>query len=500
MISNVTDWLEKAVERYPDKTVFWDENKNITYSQLHAQAKAIAGSLINRKIFKKPIAVYMDKSVDAIAAFWGIAYSGNFYSCIDIGMPIYKTNKILEVFKPEIVLTSKAKLDDISELKNVSNMLIFEDEICQQPDEEKILDTKNRVIDTDILYVIFTSGSTGVSKGVAVTHRSVINLINWYDETFLMCDTDIMGNQTPFFFALSVFDIFGTVSKGMACYIIPKELFVQPVLLLKYIKEKRINSLVWATSALTTVSRLRALEKVDLSDTLKKIAFCGEVMPNKELNIWRKYLPDVQYTEMYGSSEANICLYYIVDREFADDEALPLGRPTTNTDVMLLGEEGVVANRGVIGELCVRGTMINAGYYNDPQKTSEVFVQNPLNAALPEMIYRTGDMAKYNNNGELVYVSRKDYLIKHMGYRIELGEIETAASKISEVVSCCCLYDKKRSRIVMFLTPDLKRSYIRNQLSKMLPQYMLPNEIIILENMPITATGKIDRVKLMEML
>lgn len=500
MLSNVTYWLEEATAKYPDKTAFADEHKSITYAQLNNQAKAIAVSLIDRKLFKKPVAIYMNKSVDAIAAFFGIAYSGNFYSCIDADMPSYRTNRILEVFEPELILASKEMSDDISASPYADDVLFFEDEIHNQVDEEKVSVIRRKVINTDILYVVFTSGSTGVPKGVAVTHRTVINAVDWFDETFRISDTDIMGNQTPFNFALAVFDIYGTVSKGMTCHIIPKPLFLQPVLLLEHLKEKRINSLVWVPSALITVSRLNALEKADLNNILKRIAFCGEVMPNKELNVWRKYLPDVQYVQMYGTTETIIATYYVVEKEFADEEPIPIGMPIKNADVFVLDENDCLVDGDKAGELCIRGTLVNEGYYNAPQKTKEVFVQNPLNTAYPEVIYRTGDLVKYNNNGELVYVSRKDYQIKHMGHRIELGEIEAAASSIPEVASCCCLYDKENRKIVLFIDVNIERSYIKNRLSQMIPKYMIPSKIVILETMPTNANGKIDRVKLKEML
>lgn len=499
MISNVTYWLEEAADKYPEKTAFADAYKSITYAQLNNQAKAIASSLIDRGIFKKPVAVYMNKSVDAIAAFYGIAYSGNFYTCLDTEMPAYRIKKILEVLDPEIILTTKETADDVSAFEYSKDVLLFENEICYPVDEEKVSTAGRRIINTDLLFVVFTSGSTGVPKGVAVTHRAVINDVDWFNETFRMSDTDIMGNQTPFHYVLTLFDLYVTVSKGMTCHIIPKHLFTIPVSLLEYIKEKRINSIIWVPSALIMISHLNAFENVDLNNTLKKVFFAGEPMPSKQLNIWRRYLPDVQYVQIYGTSETTMVIYYIIEKDFADEEMIPLGIPIENADVLVLDDNDCLVDGDGAGELCIRGS-VNEGYYNEPQKTREVFVQNPLNTAFPEVIYRTGDLVKYNNNGELIYVSRKDYQIKHMGHRIELGEIEAAAASIPEVGSCCCLYDKENSKIVLFIDVNIERSYIRKQLSYMIPKYMIPGKIVILETMPTNTNGKIDRVKLKEML
>ena len=224
-------------------------------------------------------------------------------------------------------------------------------------------------------------------------------------------------------------------------------------------------------------------------------------MPNKQLNIWRKFLPDVTYSNLYGPTEiTDACTFYTVDREFSDDESLPIGKPMKNTDILVLNDKDELVKGDEIGELCVRGTSLAMGYYNNPEKTSAAFVQNPLNKAVPEIIYRTGDLVKYNEFGELLYLSRKDFQIKHLGHRIELGEIETAASSIEEITLCCCLYDDKKQKIVLFMDSDLDKEYVKEKLLLSIPEYMIPGKYIYVEDMPINANGKIDRVKLKEML
>ena len=205
---------------------------------------------------------------------------------------------------------------------------------------------------------------------------------------------------------------------------------------------------------------------------------------------------------MYGPTEiTDACTYYIVDREFRDDEDLPIGIPMKNTDILVLNEENyLITESGIIGELCVRGTGVAAGYYNNPEKTNAAFVTNPLNTAYEEKIYRTGDLVQYNERHELIYMSRKDFQIKHMGHRIELGEIETAVSSLQDVTRCCCLYDDKKSKIVLFLDIDLSKEKINGQLEKMIPEYMLPGKVVYMENLPLNANGKIDRVQLREYL
>lgn len=501
MKANVTYWLDETVKRAPDKIAFADEGKTVTFCELQRQAKALASQMVKRELFKKPVVIYMEKGVDVLISFMGTAYSGNFYSPIDVDMPASRVNKILEVLSPALVITTEALRETFAGYDYQGEYLLFDEasrgEIC----EAGIEAARRKGIDTDLLYVLFTSGSTGVPKGVTITHRSVIDYIDWVTETFAITQEDSFGNQAPFYFDNSILDIYSTIKSGATTYIIPKTLFAQPVPLLEYIKEKRINTIFWVPSALIVVAKLKAFRNVDVSDTLKRVLFCGEVMPNKQLNVWRKFLPDVVYANLYGPTEiTDACTYYIVDREFSDDEPLPIGIPMANTEILVLNEHDEPVKRDEIGELCVRGTSLSMGYYNNPEKTREAFVQNPLNPFVPETIYRTGDLVKYNDYGEIIYLSRKDFQIKHMGHRIELGEIETAVSSLEEIALCCCLYDEKRQKIVLFIEEELEKAYINERISRLVPEYMLPNKVITLEKMPMNANGKIDRVKLKELV
>ena len=232
---------------------------------------------------------------------------------------------------------------------------------------------------------------------------------------------------------------------------------------------------------------------------LNKILFAGEVMPNKQLNVWRKYMPNALFSNLYGPTEITVdCLYYIVDRKFEDDEPLPIGKPCSNSDVMILNDNNEFVKDNEIGEICVRGISLSMGYYNNPEKTREVFIQNPLNKSYPELIYRTGDLGYYNHYKEIMYVGRKDFQIKHNGYRIELGEIETAVSSIDEINNLCVLYNYSAKQIVLFYTgnKELDLKYIRTKLLSKIPKYALPTQIFYLEEMPLTANGKINRQRL----
>lgn len=503
MKNSVLPWLDETAKRLPNKLALQDISGNITYQEYRSKSLAIAYKIVelNKGEMKKPVVVYLEKGKEVLVSFMGVAYSGCFYSPIDTEMPPSRVNKILEVLKPEIVITTNKLKTNFEKFNFYGSYIIYEETICSEEDETAVKPYTEKIVDTDLLYVLFTSGSTGVPKGVSICHRSVIDYIDWVTETFNITQKDTFGNQAPFYFDNSILDIYSCMKMGATLNIIPKKLFFQPVPLLEYIKYNKINTIFWVPSALIVVSKLKVFRNVDLSDTLKRVLFCGEVMPNKQLNIWRKFLPNVTYANLYGPTEiTDACTYYIVDREFSDDEPLPIGIPMSNTDILVLNDEDKLVTDDEVGELCVRGTSLAMGYYNNPEKTRSAFVQNPLNKAVPEIIYRTGDLVRYNEYREIIYISRKDFQIKHLGHRIELGEIETAISSLEEVTLNCCLYDEKNQRIVLFVDAQVDRDYIKERIEKLVPEYMIPGKVIYLENMPINANGKIDRIKLKELM
>ena len=496
----IPDYLDHSAKLYPTKIAFADENREITFSQVKDEAERIAMGLINRGIRKKPVVIFMDKKVECINTMAGITYSGNFYTIVDVEMPIPRIEKILEILKPEVIITEGIHSENVAEFVGDAVVLLYEDLLKNDVDAIELANVKNSIIDTDVLYVLFTSGSTGTPKGVIISHKAVIAYLEWGANTFELNEDTIFGNQTPFYFVMSGFDIYQTLRNGCTMYIIPKTVFSFPLNLLKYMKEKKINTIFWVPSILCLVANYRALPEIHLDD-LKIVMFGGEVMPTKQLNMWRKEYPEVQFVNQYGPTEmTDICAYYIVDRELSDSESLPIGKPSNHMEIFLLDEQDNIVEDGEVGELCGRGPSLAYGYYNEPQKTDEVFVQNPLNNSYPEKIYRTGDLVRYNERGELIYISRKDFQIKHMGNRIELGEIETAVSSVEGIDMNCCLYDMKRSKIVLFYVGTKEEKALIKQLEELLPKYMVPNKNVKLEQMPMNLNGKIDRAKLKEML
>ena len=497
----VTDYLEATAKKYPDKPAFVDEHSVLTFCELRDSARRIATSLIKEGLFKKPIAVALGQSVQAVVAFLGAAYAGCFYTPLDTDMPESRVRKIMETLEPGAVITNAAYSEKMaSAFNDQKHIRIYDDIVQQKPDEEVVDNIQKRLIDTDVLYVLFTAGSTGTPKGVIIGHHSVIDYIDWVEETFHINSDSVLGNQAPFYFDNSVLDIYSTLKNGATTYIIPRKCFAFPIRLLEYVRDKKINTVFWVPSVLTQIANYDLLDECDI-DCLHTVLFAGEVMPTRQFNMWRKRLPNALFANLYGPTEITVdCTCYVVNRALSDAEPVPIGIPCRNSDILVLNEIDELVHSDEKGELCVRGTSLAYGYYKNPEKTAEVFVQNPLNPYYPEIIYRTGDIVHYNERGELIYDGRKDFQIKHLGHRIELGEIETAAASLLPVKMACCLFDAAKDQIILCYVGDIAAKELREKLMSLVPEYMVPKRYEQLDLMPLNLNGKMDRVKLKEML
>lgn len=498
MTKTIKDVLENTTNNYPNKIAFEETSCNITYREFYDKCLSGASFLLEKKLQKRNVLIFIDKSINCLEAMFSCICATAVYTVVDIKSPLNRIESIMTTLHPAAVITDEKSSNNAREL-GLPTYLI-EEMITYTKDENAINNANDAITDSDPLYILFTSGSTGIPKGSVISHRSVIAYAEDICDTFKITEDTIFGSQTPFYFSMSILDIFSTILSGATFNIIPKMYFSFPVKLIEYLNTYKINTIYWVPSALSIVANLKTLESI-LPEYLTKIFFAGETMPTKQLNIWRRHLPNAQYVNLFGPTEiTDTGTYYIVDRDFADTEPLPIGRPFPNCDVLILNEQNEEASKQEAGELCFKGPFLGLGYYNNPEKTKEIFVQNPLNTSYPETIYKTGDLVKYNEYGELMYLGRKDFQIKHMGYRIELGEIESNIFAIDGILSCACIYDSQNSKIVLFYQADTidEKTLATLCKEKLLP-YMVPNEIVKLDRMPMNANGKIDRVKLKEM-
>ncbi len=505
-ITNILDYLEDAAQQHPDKLALIDDNTKHTYRQYIEKAKEIGSYFSSERIKGRPIACFMEKSVETLELFMGIVYAGGFYCLIDPTFPKERIENILNVLQPEFVVTRnelykehEEKLADAA--KSASFRIIDLDDIKSDIDEETLIINREFACDIDPLYCNFTSGSTGVPKGVVVNHRSTIDFIENFAELFDFSEDDVIANQAPFDFDVSVKDIYTALKCASTLVIIPKAFFSQPNKVIDMLYDNNVTSLTWAVSALCMVVRLHAL-KYKVPPAIKKILFSGEMMPIKQLNQWRSVYPDAMFVNLYGPTEITCnCTYHVLDREYVDGEKIPAGIAFPNEKVFLLDDEDKeVTDIGESGEICVSGTAVAIGYYNNKEVTDKVFRQNPLNPYFYERIYCTGDLGYYGEDGLLYFAGRKDFQIKHMGHRIELEEVETALNAVSIVERSCCYFDEVKNKIVACYIGSDDKGAIIEEMKKKVPEFMIPNKFVNVEDFPLTKNGKIDRKLLREMV
>ena len=495
MTTNILSYLEASAGRFPDKVFLADKNHAVTFGDVLAAARRM-GTFLAKRMGKRnaPVAVYIDRSLESVLMFLGVVCSGNFYVPINASLPEERVRVMLKSIQPVAILGKQREHEGIY---HDAPFYPFDMINAEEADGEVLEAIRRESLDTDPLYAIFTSGSTGVPKAVLVAHNSMVDLAENFREVFDLDETAVFGNQAQFDFDISCKDIYCALLSGGTVEIIPKKLFSFPVDLVQYLNDRRISHAFWVVAAMSIVANRKGM-KNSKPLYLKKVMFSGEAIPVKVLSYWRENLPETVMYNLYGPTEITCnCTYFKVVREYGVDENVPIGIPFRNTGILLLRENGTVAGEGETGELCVRGTCLALGYYNNPEKTAESFIQNPLNPYYPERIYRTGDLARYDGEGQLVFCGRKDSQIKHMGYRIELGDIESAANALEQVGRVCCLYDKPRDAIVLFYEAgeDLSREFLK-MLKAKLPPYMFPSRYIRLNVMPENYHSKIDRKRL----
>ncbi|MBE5847397.1 MAG: amino acid adenylation domain-containing protein [Lachnospiraceae bacterium] len=505
MTINVLEWLDRAAERTPDKRALADKDHAVTYRELKEHVDRIGSYLIRKgegKWRNRAIVVLIDRNLMSLELFLGIVASGNYYVPVDWTLPPARIELILKTLDPAVVLQSMpyrekpyAQIDD--------REIILHDTILEETeaDPEALAAVREEMLDVDPLYAIFTSGSTGVPKGVLINHRSVIDLVSQFQETFPFPEDAVFGNQAPFDFDVSVKDIYDSLYMGATLEVVPKQLFSFPGKLVDYLNERRINTIIWAVSALHIVENFKTFDQ-STPQYIRLVMFSGEVMPVKVLKYWQEGVPEATFVNLYGPTEITCnCSYYIVDRDFALNEAIPIGKAFKNTQIYLWDPDKKEVIRrseyGRTGEICVRGTCLALGYCNNPEKTAEAFTQSPFHNMYEEKVYHTGDNGSYGEDGNLYFASRKDFQIKHMGHRIELGEIELVVNALDFIENACCLYDADADQIVLFYQAkeDCKKEILQG-IKKMLPAFMAPNRYERYDRLPMSAHGKIDRVAL----
>ena len=499
MRRNLFDQWENNIAKTTSKIAVVHNGTSVDYGNLYDSVIGISCYLVEHYNFgiNVPIAVFMPKSINSVVADLAILAAGCPFVNLDVKTPLDRLANTVNTVRPGLVICDTKSASLITDI-DVPKMVIDEIEVHTK-DVEMLSSRRARLIDTDPFCIINTSGSTGTPKGVILNHRSFFDFSDWADEVFGFNGEEIIGSLSPLVFDIYVFELCLMMLHNSTMVVLDATLAMFPAKLLQTLQDNKVSYIFWVPSIMVNIANMDLISKIPLP-TLKLVWFAGEVFPTKQFLYWYDKLPDACFVNMYGPIEITLdCTFHIIKDRPDENEPLPIGIPCENTDILILDEDGKECADGEEGELCVRGTSLAMGYYNNKEKTDAAFVQNPLNHAYPEYIYKTGDVVVRDKNGIIHFKGRRDSLIKHMGYRIELGEIEhLIIDKLRIVKYCCAVYNYQEKEIVLFYEKDTDISAVdfRKELRNVVPVYMIPSKFIRMDELPRNTNGKIDRLYL----
>lgn len=502
-MKNLVEYIEDSAKAFPEKTALRYEDEQASYRELRESARKIASGIIEKNPDEKinPVAVFLPRCTQTVVCYMGVLYSSLAYVPMNYALPDNRLKSTFATLEPLCVITDEENKDRIKELCNCDVVTV--DELVKSKINDNEINRRLRQgCDCDPAYVMFTSGSTGTPKGVTISHRGVIDYVDSMLAEFVIDEKTVIGMQSPLYFDISVFDMYVAFCTGAELVIIPDKIFMFPKMVPEYVNDKHINLIYWVPTVFDSLANDGILEETPFK-YVDTVIFAGEAMHNSTLNVLRRTHPDCSFTNLYGPTETSvISMIYKVDRQFRDDEPLPIGKACKNSRAFIVDEKGnEIKAENVRGEIVLGGIGVGLGYWNNKEVSDKAFVQSPLNGKYFERVYKTGDIGYYKD-GIMMFAGRADSQIKHRGNRIELSDIECAASSVDGIKAVCALYDNEKQEIVIFAQSD-KDWNLRKfnlELKKMLPPYMMPSKLNLLDKMPHTPNGKIDRVTLKKLL
>jgi D-alanine--poly(phosphoribitol) ligase subunit 1 len=499
-----------ANQRTRQIAIWFDRRDSATYEELNRAANQIARLLIEHGVRASDVVCLSgEKSLYAFASMIACLKLGAIYSILDAESPGERLRKILSRCRPKVLLAEQGLLKRIEKLTGDLGIATIAKDAEQlscaiEKFEEVNLPQTRSVTGANPAYIMFTSGSTGFPKGAVMTHANVLNLIDWSRETFRITHDDILTNVNPLYFDNSVFDFYSALFAGARLVPFSKAEVKDPKLLVEKIAAAGCTLWFSVPSLLIFLQTMKAADGKHLKSICRFI-FGGEGYPKAKLKeLFDAYSDSAEFFNVYGPTECTcICSSYKISaRDFDDLQGLPpLGYIADNFDFLILDEKGRAVAPGESGELCLLGSNVGKGYYNDGERTALGFVQNPGNDKFSEVMYKTGDLVRFDTaDGKLYIQGRKDNQIKHMGYRIELEEIEAALYCLDYISEAAVLHTSVNgfSRILAIVSArevfDADR--IRLDLKQFIPDYMIPAAVYHEEMLPKNANGKVDRMQL----
>lgn len=492
MKRSVLDYLENTAKRCPER-IAWDAAAPFTFGQWWDAAQRIASSLSSRCALNTPVAVLMNpRSAECVKVFFGVWAAGCFYAPLDPMLPPERLKLIMQNLQPTAIVydeESRAKAEAVC--PDGCESVLWSDAAQSPVDADKLAQIRQTVTPDHLAAILYTSGSTGIPKGVAHTQGS---LMAYTEETIVryqFTENTVFGNQSPFFYANSIIDIFPPALLGAKACMIPATALSFPKTLVNYLRQKGITELTMTPSSFVQVANSGVLTENCLPE-LEYMIMSGEVMPWAQLAVWMNAAPKGHAWNFYGSTEMFSVSVGKVEGNYEAGQLIPVGKPFPTVKIRFMTDEGAEAAPGEAGEMYVSSPMVSQAYYRDEERSRAVYVADPLGQE-PGVWFRSGDYGFLDAQGQLNVLGRKDSMVKHHGYRMELGEVEAALRSIPGCLEACCLLDKEQDVLWAFAAGNLTEKALMDALKTKLARYMLPDKIVLLPELPHTANMKIDR-------
>ena len=514
--------VSEGASRHPTRAAVSWRDLVLSYAELDEASTRLAHSLAQAGIGPGArVGLYLPKSHKAVISMIAALKAGAAYVPIDPHAPASRAAYILRDCAVRVLVTTPelaAQLEpEIPALDALQTIYLTEcSQTLSSPDSVSVRQwselaafpatpVESRTIESDPAYLLYTSGSTGRPKGVVLTHRNALTFVDWAVAAFRLEPDDRMSSHAPLHSDLSIFDVFGALRAGACVALVPEDISPFPGTLAEWIHRERITVWYSVPSALIRLSVHGRLERWTF-DTLRAVLFAGEVFALKHLRQLMDQLPHAELYNLYGPTETNVCTYHRVTRPLGDISSLSIGRACENTEVFALDERGAPIEAGQEGELFVRGPTVMAGYWGDQSKTEMALGRNPLQPAYSELAYRTGDIVRLEQDGTYTFLGRRDHMVKSRGYRIELGEVEHvlhAHDAVREAVVVATPDDEIGARLSAVVAAHEATTVSARALQAFcatrLPRHMVPETIVFRDALPLTSTGKADRIALTAM-